>query len=114
MLIISPYVYDIWLGENVMNITFSSSFYMYVFSCVGVVGSVYCTILNGIGALNVQYKASILSPFIFIGFSFVFIKYFKMGIDSIILASIIANFNAYVLAPIQYKSILKKKVLIGI
>lgn len=113
MLIVSPFVYEIWLGKNVLNITFQNSLLMYIFSSVGAIGSVYCTILNGIGALNVQFKASILSPFVFVLLSFLFMSYFKLGINSIILASIIANFNAYILAPIQYNSILKKYVSTG-
>lgn len=110
MLILSQFVYNLWIGKNVLNISFSNSLFMYIFVCVGVLGSVYCTILNGIGALNIQFKASIFSPFIFVVFSFLFIKFLNLGINSIILAAIIANFNAYILAPLQYKAIFKEKV----
>ena len=39
----------------------------------------------------------------------ILIKYYKMGVYSLFLASVIANFNAYLLAPIQYYQIIIKK-----
>lgn len=108
MLIFSDFLYGLWLGEKAVEIPFSTSFFMYIFVLVTIFGSVYCMILNGISALSIQYKASLVSPVIFIALSLVFIKYFELGLNSLILASIISNFNAYILAPVQYASIFKK------
>jgi O-antigen/teichoic acid export membrane protein len=108
MLIFSNSAYELWLGENKVLIPFQISFWMFVFSIISVFGGVYCTILNGVSALNIQFKASFVSPFIFFICTYFFISYFKLGITSIILASIIANFNGYLLAPLQFRSIFYK------
>lgn len=105
MLLLSNYVYDLWLGKGKIYVPFMTSFWMFLFTMVSLFGSVYCTILNGISALNIQYKASLLSPLIFIFSSYFFIKVLNLGISAVIISSIIANFNAYILAPLQYKKI---------
>jgi O-antigen/teichoic acid export membrane protein len=105
MLITSSYAYDLWLGKERIQISFQISLFMYVWTSVSVVGSLYCTILNGISVLNEQFLASLFSPIVFISFSYLFITYFEMGVSGVILSSLLANFNAYILAPMQFKRI---------
>lgn len=109
MLIFSKIVYDLWLGKDHVNISFSVSLCMFIFTALSFFGSVYCIILNGISALNVQFKASLISPFLFIGINFLFINKLHWGVESIIIAAILSNFNAIILAPIQYVRIFNNK-----
>lgn len=108
MLLSSNFIYELWLGKGKIIIPFSTSFYMYIFTLVSLFGSIYCAILNGISALNVQYKASMISPIIFVLSAYIFM-HFGFGINSLIIASIIANFNGFLLAPLQYKKIFYSK-----
>jgi len=105
MLLFSDYVYTLWLGKGKVIIPFSISFWMFVFSAISIVGGLYCGVLNGISALKIQFYASMISPVIFIGLTYLFIYKFHYGVESIIIASIIANFNGIILAPLQYYKI---------
>lgn len=109
MLFLSNYMYELWLGKDKIEVSFQTSFCMFLFTLISLFGGIYCTILNGISALDIQYKASIVSPLIFLMSSYFLIKYLNWGINSIIIASIIANFNGYLLAPLQYRRIFYSK-----
>lgn len=109
MLLVSNYVYDLWLGKGKVVVPFQISLLMCLFTVLGFFGGIYCTILNGISALNIQYKASIVSPFLFLITSYFFINYFNWGVTGIILASILANFNGFILAPLQYIKVFYSK-----
>ena len=109
MLLISDFIYNLWLGEGVVEINFSLSLFGLIFFAVSIFGSKYVSFLNGISALRIQFWASIFSPFLYVGLTLLFINYFKMGVYSIFLASVIANFNAIIIAPIQYYMIVVKK-----
>lgn len=109
MLVFSNYAYELWLGKANLEIPFQVSALMFLFTIISFFGGIYCTILNGISALNIQYKVSIVSPFIFLILSYTFINVFKWNISSIIIASVLSNFNAFILAPWQYKTIFYSK-----
>lgn len=110
MLIFSDLIYRLWLGEGKVDIAFSLSLWGFLYFNVMMYGGKYVNFLNGINALRIQFLASILSPFLYVFAAIVLIKYFKMGVYSLFVASVIANFNAFLLAPIQYyKIIIKEK-----
>ena len=108
MLLFSKKIYDLWLGAGTVNISFVLSFWGFIYVSTVTFGAKYVNFLNGISALRIQFWASIFSPFLFIGLVLVFIKYFKMGVYSLFLASIIANFNGFIIAPLQYYMIIVK------
>lgn len=108
MLVLSPNIYELWLGKKI-RISFYTSLWMFTFTSLGLLGSIYCNILNGISALDIQFKASVVSPFLFIFTCYILINYLKFGIDSVIIASIIANFNGFILAPLQFRQIFIQK-----
>lgn len=105
MLVLSPYIYEIWLGKGKIRISLYTSLWMFIFTSIGLLGSIYCHILNGISALNIQYKASIVSPILFVFSCYILMNYLGMGINAVIISSIIANFNGFILAPLQYRQI---------
>lgn len=106
MLIFSDFVYRIWLGEGKVDITFSLSLWGFLYFNVFIFGGKYVNFLNGINALRIQFLACVISPFLFIAAAIILIKYFHMGVYALYVASIIANFNGFILAPIQYYEII--------
>ena len=72
-------------------------------------GNVYVSILNGAGKLNVQMYACLISPFIFIGVFFFCNNILQLGVISVLIASILSNFNGFLLAPIQCHKFLRGK-----
>lgn len=109
MLVFSKPIYELWLGRGTVEIGFWLSFWGFVFFIASLFGSKYVSFLNGISALRLQFWASIFSPILYIALTLLFVKYLDMGVYAIFLASVLANFNAIILAPIQYYMIIAKK-----
>lgn len=53
MLLVSPFLYEVWIGDSV-EIPFLLSVGMFLFYEAQSIGSIYMTILNGIGKVDVQ------------------------------------------------------------
>jgi len=108
MLVFSEPVYQLWLGEGRVNIPFSLSLWGFIYFNVILFGSKYVSLLNGINALRIQFIASIISPFLYIAAALVLIRFYHAGVYALFIASVIANFNAIILAPLQYYKIITK------
>ena len=106
MLIISPTVYHLWLGDKISEIPISLSVCVAIYTITLVWGSIYVNVLNGLGALNIQFIASLVSPIVFLAMSYLLLS-FGLGVESIVISSIIANFNGIFLAPYQYYKLMK-------
>ncbi|MDO9154788.1 MAG: oligosaccharide flippase family protein [Paludibacter sp.] len=105
MFAISGNFYTLWLGNNTVNISYLLSFFVMINIMVFIYGGIFVNVLNGIGALKIQFYASIISPIIFILICYVMIGLLHFGIYSIVIASILANVNGFFLAPLQYNKI---------
>jgi len=107
MLIFSGKFYDIWLHGKV-SIEFILSFWGFVYFNMMMFGGKYVYFLNGISALRIQFWSSIISPFLYIIIVMILIDHYKMGVYALFVASILANFNGYILSPLQYYQIIVK------
>lgn len=108
LLAVSPYAYKFWVGDSV-QISYSLSLWVMLYNLAFMFGTVFVNILNGASILKVQAISSILSPFVFIGASMLLINH-GYGVTSILIASVIANFNGLILAPIQYHRFIKHQL----
>jgi hypothetical protein len=109
MLIFSNTVYRLWLGEGKVNIAFSLSLWGFLYFNISMFSGKYVNFLNGISALRIQFLSCAISPFLYIAIAILLIRNYHMGVYSLFIASIIANFNGYILAPLQYYQIIIKK-----
>lgn len=108
MLVFSDTVYRLWLGEGKVNIEFSLSLFGFLFFNTSIFGGKYVSFLNGISALRIQFIACLFSPFLYIAAAYLFINFFHMGVYALFAASILTNYNTFILAPIQYNQIINK------
>ena len=108
MLLFSNKIYDLWLGEGTVDISFPLSFWGFIYVLTIIFGSKYVSFLNGISALRIQFWASIFSPFLYIGLVLLFLNYLKMGVYALFIASVLANLNSFIIAPLQYYMIIVK------
>ena len=108
MLLLASRVYDLWLGKGTVHIDFQLSLWGFLFFNVTIFSNIYVAFLNGISALRLQFFSSLISPFVYIISCLVLIKYFHIGVHAVFIAAIIANFNGFLLAPIQYYQIIEK------
>jgi O-antigen/teichoic acid export membrane protein len=108
MLVFSDTIYRLWIGEGKVTISFTLSLFGFLFFNTSIFGGKYVSFLNGISALRIQFIACLISPFLYIASALILIKYFKMGVYALFLASILSNFNTFILAPLQYHKIVNK------
>jgi O-antigen/teichoic acid export membrane protein len=109
MLIFSNDIYELWLGKGKVDIPFSLSLWGFLFFNVSVFGSKYVSFLNGISALRIQFVASIISPFLYVAAAIILINYFHLGVYALFIAAVIANFNAFFIAPLQYYQVIVRR-----
>jgi len=109
MLVFSSTVYRLWLGEGTVEISFMLSLFGFLFFNTSIFGGKYVSFLNGISALRIQFIACVISPFLYIFLVIVLIRWLNMGVHALFIASIITNFNTFLLAPIQTHMVLNKK-----
>jgi O-antigen/teichoic acid export membrane protein len=108
MLLCSDTVYRLWLGKGKVHIDFLLSLWSFIFFSASIFGEKYVFFLNGISALRIQFLASLISPVLYAIIAIVLIKYYHLGAYSLFIACVIANFNKYLLAPLQYYQIIHK------
>lgn len=108
MLLMASTIYDLWLGKGTVHIDFELSLWGFLFFNVVIFSNIYVAFLNGISALRLQFFASLISPFVYIITCLVLIKHFHIGVHAVFIAAIVANFNGFLLAPIQYFQIIEK------
>lgn len=108
MLIFSERIYSLWLGKGKVTIGFYLSLWGFLYISLTMFATKYVYFLNGINALRIQFVACIISPIIYVVVAIILIRHFKMGVYALFIASIIANFNGYILSPLQYHFIINK------
>jgi len=109
MLLASDKIYDLWVGKKLIHIDFRISVLCLIYFSTGMFASIFISVINGIGALRLQFIAAVTGSLCFFVLAVIFIKVFHMGMQSILLSSIITNVFGYVIAPIQVYNIFYKK-----
>lgn len=114
MLTVATPIYNLWLGENVVHVPFVISLLCYIFISTTLFAYIFVFVINGIGALQIQFYSSIITAIGFIALSMTLIKTFHLGVESILISSIVSNLFGFVIAPIQYYQIIVKRKREGI
>jgi len=108
MLLISPMIFKIWIGENVV-ISFTLTFYISIFFIISILYSPFNYILNGIGKIQIQVYYFLIASLVNIPLSIFLAKNLGFGVNGIILSSIICILPLLIILPIQYYKIIYKK-----
>ena len=105
MLATAKYIFPIWIGTEV-KIPFLLSLSMTAYVILLTYGSIYVSIINGIGKIRLQFYTAIASAVLNIPLSILFAKYLKLGTSGVILATAVCILYGPLIAPIQYKKII--------
>ena len=104
--LVSPFVYNVWVGSGVKtDIVLSSIMGTYIFTIIFSLS--YSYILNGIGALNLQLISTVIAALLYLPLAWLLAK--SLGINGIALALVIVNIPGAILNRIQYKKIISGK-----
>ncbi|HMK03340.1 MAG TPA: oligosaccharide flippase family protein, partial [Ferruginibacter sp.] len=67
MLLFADKVYELWIGKDVVHIDFNISLLCLIFFSTTMFASIFVSVINGIGALQIQFYAAIFGSFLFFG-----------------------------------------------
>ncbi len=105
MFVFSNPLYRLWVGDSV-TVPPDVSLWVMIFNLTMMFGTLFVNVLNGAGILKVQTIASIISPLVFLSLCYFFMN-LGWGVKSVLVASVISNFNGLILAPIQCLHLLR-------
>lgn len=109
MLLVAEQFYYIWIGDEEIIIPFNLSAVLLIYFVTYTFGGIFNMFINGVGKIRLQLVLATISAFIFVGVAILLIEVFELGIISLVIASIIANIEGFVIAPIQYKKIINNR-----
>jgi O-antigen/teichoic acid export membrane protein len=107
VLIISGFLYKLWLGDAV-SIPFATSLGVMLGIVTQTFGMIYVYILNGMGRLKTQYYLSIITMLYFIPLAYWMSVSLGWGVLGICIALILSNVNGIIAAPVEYYRIIRK------
>ncbi|MFC2149024.1 lipopolysaccharide biosynthesis protein [Bacteroidota bacterium] len=105
MLSISSLFYQFWVPE--IDVPFILSCMMCFYVNILAWGNIFVVFINGVGKIQLQLIVGVVSTLINIPLSYLFAETLELGTAGVILASIICIAYGPVLAPIQFKKIIK-------
>lgn len=107
IVLISPFLYKIWLQDKIhipMMLTFAVAISISITTWV----NSFNLVINGTGKVRLQMYAWIVASVVNIPISVFLTKYMGMGINGIVLGTIISMIPLAILSPLQVKKLLAK------
>jgi len=102
-------IISIWIGPD-MEVSMSLVMAMGVFVIVSTWNNIYAMFVNGTSKIKPQLYTAIIAMIINIPLALIFVKYFTLGLSSIVLATSISLLFAAVVLPIQvHKMVFSKQ-----
>ena len=108
MLFISQFVYKFWIGDKT-QIPFSLSMYWAIFIAVQSLNAIFVHFINGTGFIKLQMLVGGIAAVFNIPLSIIFAKSLGMGVNGVILATIVTQLITLILVYIQYNKIINNR-----
>ncbi len=102
MYLIAPMVYKLWIGKTV-EVPRNLDLLMMVYAIIIIFYAPYNYFINGTGKVVFHMWAFLVSAILNIPLSVFFAKYMGMGVNGVVLGTILSLFPYVFLFPIQYK-----------
>lgn len=106
--ILSPYVFKIWVGVDVI-IPFALSLQFTIYTIIMTWISIFVYYINGVGKIKLQLYIAIFQLILNIPLAIFLSKYLGFGVSGIIMATNINLLIPAILIPIQYKKLINHK-----
>lgn len=105
MVLISPYIYKLWLGELV-SVPFLLTGIIALYFVITVLYSPFNYFINGIGKIKLHMYSFGIGALLNIPLSIFLVRYVGLGVEGVMLATIICIFPNLILFPMQYFKII--------
>lgn len=112
MLIFAMDFFSLWIGKeglDKMNISPILLISLSLYFLLITFGGIFNMFINGVGKISLQLISFAIGAILFIPICYILITFFHFNIESVIVASIVANFYLPFVAPIQYYKIINGK-----
>ena len=106
MLVISPFVYKVWLGEDTIDIPIYISGLVLSYCSLEILYRIYGTVINGTGKLVMQMILTSIIAVFYIPVAVVLGK--TMGLAGVLIANTLVFFANYIWSKIQCGKILNQ------
>lgn len=105
MLIIGPYITELWIGKD-FYVPFSSYFIFVIFIVVSVWNNVFAYYMNAINKTSVQLVTAIIGAALNVPLSILFVEYLGFGLNGILISTIVCLSIYSLVGPYEvYKSL---------
>lgn len=108
MIIMSNFIYQIWVGENIL-VPLTLSLASGIFVIVANWNNIFTSFIYGVGKLKIQLYYSLFTALLNIPLSIFFAKTVGLGITGVMIATIFCLLISSVLSPLQYYKIINGK-----
>lgn len=108
MVLIAPFIYSAWIGDMV-SIPFILTASMALYFMLTVLYSPFTSFINGIGKVRLQMYTLICTALLNIPLSIILVKYTFLGVEGVILATIICILPHVIICPIQYSKLINNR-----
>lgn len=108
LIVISPWFYPLWIKDLV-------EIPLVLTICMGIYFTILCSyspfifFMNGISKIRLQMYSFAIGALINIPLSILLVKYTSLGVEGVIIATILCIFPNVILAPMQYLKLINKK-----
>ncbi|SDD92393.1 Na+-driven multidrug efflux pump [Pricia antarctica] len=109
MVVISPFVYELWFQKTPLYIPMAISISVAVSICLTTWVNMYNIVLNGTGKIKLQMYTWLFAAFINIPISLFLVEVIDLGVVGIVLGTVASLIPLAIVAPIQVNKILSKK-----
>lgn len=107
-----PEIVGLWIGEGV-KISHSLYFMFALFIILSIWSNIFAYFVSAINKVGFQLVTAVLAAIINIPLSILFVKYFNLGLNGIMLATIVSLSLYSIVGPYQVSNILKKSIKNG-
>lgn len=103
-------IMELWIGKDNLNVDNKLGLYLILYYLMSSYTAGYIYVVNSYGKLYVQLICYIFIAVINIPLSIFFIKYFEMGSEGVLIASILCLSILLITMPMQYFKIVNQKI----
>ena len=107
VLMLSPHIYRLWVGDKV-SVSFIISLGVVLVVSTNSFSAIFIQTLNGLSVVNLQFWLSIFVIIIFVPLAYFLSVNMGLGVFGICIATVISNVNGILVAPLQLMRVIGK------
>ncbi len=111
LVLFSDLIFQLWLGKEkltTIEITLALKICLFLYFASFTFGGIFTVVINGLGKILLQTYCSIVGALLFVPLALFFAKIVGLGLESVVVASILANFYAFI-APVHCFKLINNK-----